>query len=321
MKKLIMFLMVMAIASPSLAVLEDVPPQIDTSMGVTTAVWDFATEPPYIGDPWDENNLPQCIEPDDAYTFMHPIFEGDPAWENGELNSCIWYSVEVPEGGAYVTLYIQVHMGEDSDPPAWVEVQGQDCFPAEVDQCNEYFADDPDPEIVGNVAIYQVTMARDAGMVGLGGFIQGDEFDEAGDRRYTGLIVDVIVHDTPTPPAGGPRISACFEPPVFIIDPNVMTVYETGETEGDFVVSMYNPIPAGETVTVTVDPNSGNGGWGEGSDSDKDIQLIGGQGADNQITLTFDQNNWDVPQTIRFKAIDDEDPEPPDLLEAKRISI
>jgi len=80
------------------------------------------------------------------------------------------------------------------------------------------------------------------------------------------------------------------------IDPNVMTVFEAGETIGDFDVSLWCE-PTG-VVTVTVDPNNGNG-------PNDDLTLIGGSGPQNRITLSFDPDNFYVPQTVTFRAIDD----------------
>ena len=131
----------------------------------------------------------------------------------------------------------------------------------------------------------------------------------------------------------------CYGPPNPLrVDPNTMVVYETGETISDFDVSLaYPPVGQGGpsspqgtpyTITVLIDPNGGNGAWGEVvSDGnpvkagEKDIQLLDGQGADNQITLTFNTGNWNVPQTILFKALDDTVAEPPVLIEITNIGV
>jgi len=128
----------------------------------------------------------------------------------------------------------------------------------------------------------------------------------------------------------------CGTPPPVLIDPNVMLVYETGETEGDFGVSLRNqPHAEGDQVTVKVDPNAGG--------PSEDITLIGGDPCDGSITLTFtgktatDTNSldlsrgscadwnpatrtscWNAPLTVAFKAIDDDIAEPPQLLEPQR---
>ncbi|MHC5061380.1 MAG: hypothetical protein ACYTFK_09895 [Planctomycetota bacterium] len=102
-------------------------------------------------------------------------------------------------------------------------------------------------------------------------------------------------------------------PNPIVIDPNVMTVEETGETVGDFLVSMQNALPAGKTTTVTVDPNNGA--------PSEDIMLIGGDPVTGSITLTFTDSDWDVPQRVVYKAIDDSIAEPPELLEAQEIVV
>jgi len=94
------------------------------------------------------------------------------------------------------------------------------------------------------------------------------------------------------------------------VDPNQMDVYETDETEGNFEVSLKFP-PLGQepaakapdgtpiSMEIIVDPN----GFGGGGSSD--ITLIGGSGPHNRISFTRTTANWDVPEVIRFKAIDD----------------
>ena len=106
-------------------------------------------------------------------------------------------------------------------------------------------------------------------------------------------------------------LAACDAGSPIAIDPNVMLIYETGETEGDFDVSMSNPLPTGKTATVTVDPNQAT----------DDITLLGGDPCNGTITLTFNDSNWDVPQTVTYKAIDDEIAEPPELEEPQSIVL
>ena len=109
------------------------------------------------------------------------------------------------------------------------------------------------------------------------------------------------------------------------VDPNQMDIYETGETEGNFVVSLKFP-PMGQgspgnpeftplTVDITVDPNSFGGG------GNPDFTLIGGSDPHNRITFTRTVANWDTPVVIRFKAVDDGDAEPPTLDEAHSIYV
>ncbi len=132
------------------------------------------------------------------------------------------------------------------------------------------------------------------------------------------------------------------------IDPNVMLVYETGETEGDFGVSLLNEPPPEAIITIRVDPNSIARADGPEGGPSEDITLIGGSLVDGSITLTFtgttatDANSldlliascpdwdpatktscWNCPQTVAFKAIDDGIAEPQEtgdtLLEPQNI--
>jgi len=112
------------------------------------------------------------------------------------------------------------------------------------------------------------------------------------------------------------EVGASGVPNPIIIDPNVMTVYETDETEGDFTVCLRNEPSAGATVTVVIDPNGGPGG------GNPDLILLGstmGPGDDafdNRVHITFtDPNNfsdpnWNEPQVVRFRAVEDSIPEP-----------
>ncbi|GAH18441.1 unnamed protein product, partial [marine sediment metagenome] len=52
------------------------------------------------------------------------------------------------------------------------------------------------------------------------------------------------------------------------VDPNVMTVYEEGETEGDFTVALTSQPGSGTTVNVAIDPNA------EGPGLNDDFVLI-----------------------------------------------
>jgi len=116
----------------------------------------------------------------------------------------------------------------------------------------------------------------------------------------------------------GEEIPGCGPPIPIVIDPNVMLVYETGATRGDFGVSLLNEPPAGATITVTVDPNGNGNGWNE------DIRLLGVTNPDdpnNNLTFQFTDSNWDVPQPVVFKAIDDDIAEPPELEEPQTILV
>jgi len=99
------------------------------------------------------------------------------------------------------------------------------------------------------------------------------------------------------------------------VDPNVMTVYEEGETEGDFTVALTSQPGSGTTVNVAIDPSA------EGPGLNDDFVLIGAIEGDPNVYLTFDSTNWYVPQTVCFKAIDDLIPEPPGYFETHNILV
>ena len=99
----------------------------------------------------------------------------------------------------------------------------------------------------------------------------------------------------------------------FDIDPNVMTVYEQDETLGDFDVSLKCE-PTG-VITVTVDPDPCSGA------ANDDFILLGSTAPDGSIALTFDPNDWDIPQIVAFQAVDDDLEEGPDIDESHTIVL
>ena len=115
---------------------------------------------------------------------------------------------------------------------------------------------------------------EDVGLIGL--LLEETNF------TMRGLIIDVIRHDGAAPSGPGRVICDDSEPLPLMVDPNVTTVYEAGETEGDFDVYLARP-PFSGNVTIVIDPNN-YGGWGEGQLEDKDIELLQGVEPDNQVT-------------------------------------
>lgn len=114
------------------------------------------------------------------------------------------------------------------------------------------------------------------------------------------VVVDFVWHGTPQIPECPPP---WWPPDQIIFDPNIMGVYEEGETTGDFAIHLLWPPDEGADVLITVDPDR------DSNSPHEDFVLLGSTALDGNITLVFDANNYDVPQTVVFKAIDDIKPE------------
>ena len=301
MKKLIMFLMVLAISVPALAIIYDPVPPMWGAAG-NTGVWHF------VDPAWSE---PSCIFGTESYYLDIP----GATWAYGVITTgstadeTLWGLLGIPEGGSYVTVHVQIAASAEIEDAAQtsLETRAQEAYPgAEPPFITEIF-----PELVnagGGVYTLMGTLPR-AGNAFYAGF-----YIEKNDLQLEGIIIDVITHDEETLEEGPARIMSCPVPvSAILVDPNVMLVYETDETEGDFTVSLMNEPPTGATITITVDPNGGG--------PSEDITLIGGSGVTGSITFDVNDSNWDEPHTICFKAIDDDIAEPPNLLEHQNILV
>jgi hypothetical protein len=316
MKKLIMFLMVLAIGAPALAIMVDEsPPDWGGVTPRATYVWHIDTEEyaepscinfdAYVQDPviwWGEED--PCNPP-----FAKPVGTWTPDPCNGTFSfqKIVSMYVEAPQGvGTSLTIRIQAEL-QWPEPGkneifwhfpqvfSWDEEKGMEDA--------DYRAEVPGTfEQVGETDVYvmeETFYPGRADMLG-DGVPPPDEKAIIGivceleeqDPRYTmkGMIIDVIRHFGITPPTTGPGRVICDDSPVLplLVDPNVMTVYEDADrvTRGDFDVKLARA-PFSGNVTIVVDPNGGNGAWGEGQDEDKDIELLAGSGPDNKATLTF----------------------------------
>jgi hypothetical protein len=333
MKKLIMFLMLLAISIPALAVIEDGSPPVwgGTTPSANVVYQIDADE----GMPTCYAYIPDIGEPVFAY------FPEDATWDSvsGTLNinseDLVFY-VPAP-GGSGANLTVRAQLASNEQPSEiglelWTAPGGN--------FLGEIFPDvAEDPPGSGVWVLEGTHIAPPAGTDYLSVYIWAED-----PITVTGLIIDVLRHDGGAP-ISGPGRSICVggSRPI-IIDPNVMTVYETDETEGDFTVRLRNEPPAGETITVTVDPNGAGNSWNE------DIRLLGVDNPldpNNTITLTFTDTTggdpcdpcswipgncgdwnpvtrtscWNVPQTIIFNAIDDGIAEPPNLEESHDILV
>jgi len=323
MKKLIMFLMVLTISMPAIAGIEDtLPPMWGTEGPSATAIWQMDTDP---------TEGPTCSLTYFGYTagavfqnYWREDFQGEWNEEENTHYGPFTPKIEVPEGGNYVTLRIQLAL-TSSDPclipdliPDPVEPKVYNTFPGddpddgEMLDPGEIFLSLGDAEVSGNVIAYQQTFSRDdygSPIAAAGGYYPID-------GGCTGVILDVLVHDEEEPPSAGPRVSECFTPSPIVIDPNEsMVVHETDETESGFSVSLRNEPPVGATITITVDPNA------DGDGPNDDIILIGGDPCDGSITFTRTIADWNDVTMIVFKAINDDIPEPPGLSESQTILV
>ncbi|MHC4214597.1 MAG: hypothetical protein ACYSWP_14640, partial [Planctomycetota bacterium] len=330
MKKLIMFVMVLVIGVPALAIMEDTsPPDWGGVVPRSTYVWHIDTEygvpscinyDPLVADPAIVFGTPGDGFPDPVGTWTP-----DPCNGTFTFNQSLSIYVETPPGvGPNLTLRVQAAFAGNMvfwtfpELYVWDEVEGR--IPADRMELEGVQLEEIEEGGEGTgVWVLEGTfenVPEGTGVIGM-----QFERDEGGSSTMTGLIFDVIRHFGPAPTTGPGRVICDdTEPLPLIVDPNVMVVYEEGETRGDFDVYLARP-PFGGTVTVVVDPNGGNGGWGEGQLEDKDIKLLAGDENDNQVTLTFDAGNWDVPQTVVFDALNDTVPEPPELLEGSELFL
>jgi len=296
-----MFLMVLAISVPALAIIDDSAPP-EWGVAGTTGVWHF------VDPDW---SVPNCLFGTESYYLDIP----DATWAYGVITTSpdametVWGLIGIPEGGSYVTIHVQIAATaeiEDAEQTS-LELRRQETEPG----AEPLFISEIFPELVnagGGVYTLTGTLEKASGAFYAGCYIGANQL------QLEGVIIDVITHDEETPPIGPARTISCPVPVLpILVDPNVMLVYETDETEGDFAISLMNEPPAGATITITVDPNGGG--------PSEDITLIGGSGVTGSITFDVNDSNWDEWHTICFKAIDDDIAEPPDLLETQDILV
>ena len=113
---------------------------LDTNDGTATVVWDFATEPEFYNEWEGVTNQPTCVDADLGFYMMPISFDGaDIFWDDGAIYTDaggFWFSLELPDGGNYVTMRVQMHLTPDAGPEPPAEPQAQECVPTEVDGCN-----------------------------------------------------------------------------------------------------------------------------------------------------------------------------------------
>jgi hypothetical protein len=330
MKKLIMFVLVFSLSASAFA--DDLnPPDWAGAPGTIYGIWGFDDEAPSgdIGDredyPEEGAMVPHDTHPDPeefAYTsdtegahqYMFQGYTERCTWletyqgREGVLSAAVGWDFEMYnfEGSGTKLIRLQI--------TSWPGGAGIEEF--WIDQSNgpEVGPIDPDDLLVAEIAdvgdgwthrTYEYEIGDNPSWEGIW-------IGVAGEQAIDQIVIDTICYPGVEPPVGPGR--PILDGPI-IIEPNVMLVYETDETQGDFGVSLRNEPPSGATITVTVDPND------TGDGANEDITLIDGAGEGNVVTFSFSDSNWDAPQTVTFKAIDDEISEPPNLLERQNILV
>ena len=294
MKKLIMFLMVLAISVPASATIDDSAPPLWGNAGPrSTTAWQMESDP---------TTDPPC---EDGATGAVWRFEG--TWADGVFtNPEIWCFAGVPSGsGTYATIRTQLQLSEGSGTPGGATFEFEDEA--------QWLGD-----IEGTVTDQGggLWVIKGTGTFPEGGIICGLWTDaDDGDLQIEGIIMDILLHESEEPPSSTPRRSSCagqVKQAIFV-DSNDLPVYEPqdpcgppalGPTEGQLLISLGwqpgEPTYPAFTATVIIDPN-------EGDEPNADFVFPDSVAADGSITLTFTQANWSVPQPVAVQAVQDID--------------
>ncbi len=304
MKKLIMFLMVLAISVPAMATIDDsAPPLWGSATPRSTTVWQMESDPTTetytpcedgaVGAEWDSGS-------EGTWAVAYGAFTPD---------GILYCWAGVPAGsGTYVTVRAQLQLAPGSGTTF---------------NNTSFEIVDPNDEWLGDIKPLTTTDEGDGlwvieatGEFPSDGVSCGFFIDLSRDIPFQikGIIMDILLHDSATPPTGSPRTSTCFPP--IIVNSNDMPVHEPqdgsgpppmGPTNGQLQVRLgWQP---GEdlgypnfTATVTVDPN-------EGDVPNEDFIFPDSTAGDGSVDLTFTQANWNVPQNVVVEAVQDLDEE------------
>jgi hypothetical protein len=307
MKKILMFVMVMAISTTALATIEDLaPPQWRRAQPAAILVYQFEEDGDYEGG----NAEPSCLSGSDDFTLEAP----DGSWADGELTTegDTFFSVAIPEGaGENITIRVQAIIPSGSPSEFIVDLR-DDGF----DFLDEVIAFSPEVNpLADDLYVHQGTMAYHPDAFFAGVSIIG------GNNVFEGVIVDVLVHDGDAPDIGH-RVSECFKLSAITIDSNDLPVYEpfdpcepgfpggppvVGPTEGQLLVSLTwkpgDPCYPAFNAMVTVDPNI------EGDGPHEDFVFPASTADDGSVTLGFTDANWSDPQSVIVQAVKDLDRE------------
>ncbi|MHC4500687.1 MAG: hypothetical protein ACYS21_16440, partial [Planctomycetota bacterium] len=327
MKKLIMFSMVLVIAMPALAAIEDVSPPV---WGGTTpsanVVWQIDTE----------YGVPTCTAYDPSIADPEIYFggsEGDQigTWDSVagtlEIDDTILMALaEVPGGtGANLTIRVQIaYEGEPDFTGTSLELWDNGRIDIGAGMPTTAVEDPAESGVWVQEGTFtpETPGLKDPAYLDAGNIIG---INNVGTFIITGMIIDVIRHDGDAPTSGAGRDICGYSKPAIAVDSIDIPVYEPndvggpplmGPTEGQLLVSLawqpgedpcYPNDPchyaAEFTATVVVDPNV---------DSDaphEDFVFPDSDADDGSVTLRFTDANWSDPQSVLVQAVQDTDRE------------
>jgi len=349
MKKIIMFVMVLAISAPALA--DDLnPPDWSCGPGTVYGIWNFDEESPSgdTADPAFREDYPEegWMEPHDTYPNPEEHTETSDTgahqymmqnYTDGETQDWWWlanyegrkgvicasmglgFELNNFPGDSTKLIRVQITwwpflQNEGPEGPGAEEVWIERPFGDELSYVEDDFLDHLVAEIedVGDGwkhSTYEFEISsQDWDIVWIG--FQNDEIP------VDQVVIDTICYSGDEPEDGPGYRPGAPQPPV-TVDFNDVPVYEPadpcgppllGPTEGQLLVSLgWRPgesldYPA-FTAKVTVDPNEGNV-------PNEDFEFIKPPTDPNgNVYLTFTEANWNVPQQVQVKAIQDLDRE------------
>ncbi len=303
MKKLIMFLMVLAISVPAMATIDDsAPPPWGSATPRSTTVWQMESDP--ITNPPCEDGA--------AGAHWDSVYGGTWAAAYGVFtpDEKLYCWAGVPAGsGTYVTVRAQVQLAPGSGTTfGTTSLELADTSGEWLDDIKPLTTTDEG----GGLWVIEGTDAFPSDGVSCGFYIE-----PSGDAlQIEGIIMDILLHESATPPTGSPRTSTCLPKLPIIVDSNDMPVHEPqdpcgpppmGPTNGQLQVRLGwqpgEPTYPAFTATVVVDPN-------EGDVPNEDFVFISPPTDPNgNVYLTFDETNWNQYQNVYVQATADLDRE------------
>jgi len=172
-----MFLMVLAISVPALAIIDDSAPP-EWGVAGTTGVWHF------VDPDW---SVPNCLFGTESYYLDIP----DATWAYGVITTSpdametVWGLIGIPEGGSYVTIHVQIAATaeiEDAEQTS-LELRRQETEPG----AEPLFISEIFPELVnagGGVYTLTGTLEKASGAFYAGCYIGANQL------QLEGVIID-----------------------------------------------------------------------------------------------------------------------------------